>query len=70
MTRTANHLAITTSGTVHAAADLTVAGRPMHVLACNGRAVQAGGWPLRQTAIDCKACLAGIDKGRIALVGA
>ena len=65
-TRTANHLLITDSGTVHAAADCHV--RPYHVLACNGRAIQGAGVEFHHSTITCRACLAGIASGRVLLM--
>lgn len=53
--RTANHVLITDSGTVHYAADAKI--RPYHVLACNGRAMSGGGvGGDNAPAVTCKAC--------------
>lgn len=62
-TRQANHLAITDSGTVHYAADSNH--RPYHILACNGRAIDAAGVGLSQSTVSCRSCLAGERTGRI-----
>lgn len=61
--RQANHLAISDSGTVHYATDSQV--RPYHVLACNGRAMDAGGVGIDQATVTCRACIAGERTGRI-----
>jgi hypothetical protein len=63
-TRQANHVAVTASGTVHYAADSAT--RPAHILACNGRAVDAmGDSHIERTPVTCAICLAGERSGRI-----
>jgi hypothetical protein len=68
-TRTASHVVVTTSGTVHLAADAKIA--PYHVLACNGRAVQGMAWSNGDLAseVTCNVCRKGVAAGRIEVEG-
>lgn len=67
-TRTANHVAVAYgSDVVHAAADLISMRR--HVLACNGRAIEASAWNAAPETVTCRACRAGLASGRITWEG-
>jgi hypothetical protein len=64
-----NHVVMATgSEVIHAASDVALAQR-RHVLACNGRAIQGGGWDDVVTKVTCKACLRALASGRAVWIG-
>lgn len=69
--RTPNHVAQSLNGgtTVHAAHDLTGFGRPLHVLACNGRAMEAAAWNGTVDQVTCRGCKKALESGKAVWVG-
>ncbi len=68
-TRLPNHVAQTFgSDVVHAAHDLTM-GRAMHVLACNGRAVEAAAWNGTVDQVTCRSCSKALANGKAVWTG-
>jgi len=70
--RLPNHVAHSLTGqalVVHAAHDLTGRGRPLHVLACNGRAMEAMAWNGTVEEVTCKGCLKALADGKAIWIG-